>query len=77
MEDDTAEERTPAKLYLTRLRIALAPYTVHFNNPGYIKDELMRMLERKVIKKTLEETRHNYELRYAAWTMNKDVFAQD
>lgn len=58
------EERPPAKPYLTRLRLALVPYKVHFDNPGYIKDDTMRMLERDVVKKTLEETRRSFELRY-------------
>lgn len=64
MDDEAAEERPAAKPYLTRLRLAFAPYTVHFNNPGYIKDETMRMLERDVVKKTLEETRRSFEVRY-------------
>lgn len=63
MVDDAAEEKPSAQPYLTRLRLALAPYTVHFQNPGYIKDEMMRTLERDVVKKTLEETRRNFELR--------------
>lgn len=65
MDSDTAEEGPPAKMYLTRLRLALAPYTVHFQSPGYIKDETLRMLERDVVKKTLEESRRSFELRYA------------
>jgi len=52
-----------AKPYLTRLRLALAPYCVHFNNPGYMRDDTLRMLERDVVKKTLEETRKNIEVR--------------
>jgi len=52
-----------AKPYLTRLRLALAPYCVHFNNPGYIRDDTLRMLERDVVKKTLEETRKSIEMR--------------
>ncbi|KAH7074312.1 hypothetical protein FB567DRAFT_193689 [Paraphoma chrysanthemicola] len=56
--------RSPqAKPYLTRLRLALAPYCVHFNNPGYIRDDTLRMLERDVVKKTLEESRKSLELR--------------
>jgi len=49
--------------YLTRLRLALAPYTVHFHNPGYVRDDTLRMLERDVVKKTLEESRKSVELR--------------
>ncbi|KAF1828955.1 hypothetical protein BDW02DRAFT_574409, partial [Decorospora gaudefroyi] len=49
--------------YLTRLRLALAPYTIHFGNPGYIRDDTLRMLERDVVKKTLEESRKSVELR--------------
>jgi hypothetical protein len=52
-----------ARPYLTRLRLALAPYTVHFRNPGYIRDETLRMLERDVVKKTLEDSRKRIELR--------------
>jgi palmitoyltransferase len=49
--------------FLTRLRLALAPYTVHFHNPGYVRDDTLRMLERDVVKKTLEESRKSLELR--------------
>lgn len=52
-----------ARPYLTRLRLALAPYTVHFRNPGYVRDETLRMLERDVVKKTLEDSRKRIELR--------------
>ena len=52
-----------ARPYLTRLRLALAPYTVHFRNPGYMRDETLRMLERDVVKKTLEDSRKRLELR--------------
>lgn len=52
-----------AKPHLTRLRLALAPYCVHFNNPGYIRDDTLRMLERDVVKKTLEDTRKSLEMR--------------
>ncbi|CAI6332235.1 unnamed protein product [Periconia digitata] len=63
MTEDVAEEKSSAQPFLTRLRLALAPYTVHFQNPGYIREETMRMLEQDVVKKTLEETRRNFELR--------------
>jgi palmitoyltransferase len=52
-----------ARPHLTRLRLALAPYCVHFNNPGYIRDDTLRMLERDVVKQTLEETRKSLEMR--------------
>ncbi|EUC41125.1 hypothetical protein COCMIDRAFT_9107 [Bipolaris oryzae ATCC 44560] len=52
-----------ARPYLTRLRLALAPYIVHFHNPGYIRDDTLRMLERDIVKKTLEESRKSLELR--------------
>jgi palmitoyltransferase len=52
-----------ARPYLTRLRLALAPYTVHFHNPGYVRDDTLRMLERDVVKKTLEGSRKSLELR--------------
>lgn len=71
MEDDGSDIQEPAKLYLTRLRLALAPYTVHFQSPGYIKDETLRMLERDVVKKTLEESRRSFELRYVLVSKNE------
>lgn len=49
--------------YLTKLRLALAPYLVHFNNPGYIRDDTLRMLEKDVVKQTLEDSRKSFELR--------------
>jgi palmitoyltransferase len=52
-----------AKPYLTRLRLALVPYCVHFTQPGYIRDDTLRMLERDVVKKTLEDTRKSLEMR--------------
>lgn len=60
---DSEYEIPQARPYLTRLRLALAPYTVHFRNPGYIRDETLRMLERDVVKKTLEDSRKRLELR--------------
>jgi len=62
--EEVDEDKPAAQLYLTRLRLALGPYVVHFQTPGYIKDDTMRMLERDVVKKTLEQTRRNFELRY-------------
>lgn len=64
MADAETEEKVTAKPWLTRLRLALGPYAVHFNNPGYLKEETLRMLENDVVKRTLEETRRNFELRY-------------
>ncbi|KAF2009564.1 hypothetical protein BU24DRAFT_437179 [Aaosphaeria arxii CBS 175.79] len=63
MDDAEPEEQTAPKVYLTRLRLALGPYAVHFSNPGYIKSETMRMLDIQVCKKTLDETRRNFEIR--------------
>lgn len=60
---DSEYDAPQARPYLTRLRLALAPYTVHFRNPGYIRDETLRMLERDVVKKTLEDSRKRIELR--------------
>jgi hypothetical protein len=65
MDDDSELDEPAPKPYLTRLRLALGPYAIHFQTPGYIKDETMCMLERDVCKKTLEQTRRNFELRYA------------
>lgn len=52
-----------ARPYLTRLRLALAPYCVHFNHPGYIREDTLRVLEHFMVKRTLEETRKNLEIR--------------
>ncbi len=71
MNDDVVDENRSIKPYLLRLRLALAPYAVHFRclSDGYIKDETMRMLERDVVKKTLDETRRNSELRWVLDSM--------
>jgi palmitoyltransferase len=61
MEDDVAVEQ-PTDLYLTRIRLALGPYAIHFNHLGYIKDETMRMLDQRMVKATLEDTRHHFEI---------------
>ncbi|ORY17446.1 hypothetical protein BCR34DRAFT_474948 [Clohesyomyces aquaticus] len=63
MDDAESDKKLTPKAHLTRLRLALHPYTIHFTDPGYIKDDTMRMLELNVCKKTLEETRRNFELR--------------
>ncbi|KAF2728415.1 hypothetical protein EJ04DRAFT_569540 [Polyplosphaeria fusca] len=63
MDDGEQEEKPAAQLHLTRLRLALGPYTVHFSNPTYIKEETLHMLEANICKKTLEETRKSFELR--------------
>jgi palmitoyltransferase len=65
LRDSEADSTTgiQAKPYLTRLRLALATYCTHFNNPGYIRDDTLRMLERDVVKRTLEETRKSLEMR--------------
>lgn len=60
---DSEYDIPQARPYLTRLRLALAPYTVHFRNTGYIRDDTLRMLERDVVKKTLEDSRKRLELR--------------
>jgi palmitoyltransferase len=65
MEDVESEEKPTTKPYLTRLRLALGSWAVHFQDPGYIKEELMRKLEIEVTRKTLSQTRNNFELRYA------------
>jgi palmitoyltransferase len=63
MNDAVPDEKPTPRAYLTRLRLALGPYTIHFTDPGYIKDDTMRMLESNVCRKTLEESRRNFELR--------------
>lgn len=62
-EDAASPREISARPFLTRLRLALAPYTVHFRASGYIREDTLRMLERDVVKKTLEESRKNVELR--------------
>ena len=57
------DQQSKAKPFATRLRLALAPWTVHFKSPGYIRDDTMHMLEVTVCKSTLEETRKNPEVR--------------
>lgn len=67
-----------ARPFLTRLRLALAPYTVHFRASGYIREDTLRMLERDVVKKTLDESRKNVELREElglAWEFWDDLAA--
>jgi len=63
-EPDTHAGRQP-KLYLTRLRLALGPWTVHFNHPGYIKPDMMNKLENNVCKQTLEDSRRDPAIRYS------------
>ncbi|OCL03710.1 hypothetical protein AOQ84DRAFT_325570 [Glonium stellatum] len=58
-----ADQKSKVKPFATRLRLALAPWTVHFKSPGYIRDDTMHMLEVTVCKKTLEETRRSAEVR--------------
>ncbi|KAF1993427.1 hypothetical protein P154DRAFT_450218 [Amniculicola lignicola CBS 123094] len=64
MTDDQLQLEAPAapKLYLSRLRLALGPYAVHFNSAGYIKEDTLRTLGH-VCKTTLDETRRNYDVR--------------
>jgi len=53
---------TPRPL-LTRLRLALGPYAVHFRHPGYVRDDTLRLLERDAVKKTLDASRRSLEVR--------------
>jgi palmitoyltransferase len=62
MDDDSDSERR-ARPYLQRLRLGCIPYATHFNNPGYIVEDMMRKVEQKVMRKTLEETRTVVERR--------------
>ncbi|KAF2745340.1 hypothetical protein M011DRAFT_427601 [Sporormia fimetaria CBS 119925] len=62
--DDHENDSVPTiKPWLTRLRLALGPYTVHFTHTGYIKDHTLGMLEYNVCRRTLEESRKNFALR--------------
>lgn len=72
-EPEELHEQPNVKPRLTHLRLALAPYTVHFTNPGYIKEETLRMLELSICKQTLVDTRKDFELRYT--TPNLTILA--
>ncbi|KAF1911985.1 hypothetical protein BDU57DRAFT_559931 [Ampelomyces quisqualis] len=61
--DDTESGREHGRPHLTRLRLALAPYCVHFRHPGYVRDDTLRVLEHRTVQRTLEETRKKVELR--------------
>ncbi|KAF2635642.1 hypothetical protein P280DRAFT_461570 [Massarina eburnea CBS 473.64] len=61
--DDELMEKPSVNMYLTRIRLALGPYTVHFDRVDYMKEETLRVLEQKVVKKTLEDTRRSFEVR--------------
>ena len=74
---DSSDYDAPhARPYLTRLRLALAPYTVHFRNPGYIRDETLRMLERDVVKKTLEDSYKSFRTKLVTfWIFSNALLA--
>ncbi|OCK78737.1 hypothetical protein K432DRAFT_406209 [Lepidopterella palustris CBS 459.81] len=57
------DESSTVSPYVTRFRLALAPWTVHFKYPGYVRDDTMHVLEINVCKKTLEGTRNSAEVR--------------
>lgn len=46
---------SPADPYTTQLRLVLQPWIVHFKSPGYIKHDMMTMLQ-DLCKKTLRRT---------------------
>ncbi|EKG11816.1 High mobility group HMG1/HMG2 [Macrophomina phaseolina MS6] len=46
---------SPADPYTTQLRLILQPWIVHFKSPGYIKHDMMAMLQ-DMCKKTLRRT---------------------
>ncbi|KAF2494888.1 hypothetical protein BU16DRAFT_550657 [Lophium mytilinum] len=62
MPEQPPDPANTAKPFVVRLRLALAPWTVHFKTPNYIQDRTMVMLE-GIAKKTLEETRKSSEVR--------------
>jgi hypothetical protein len=62
MDDSEPEGKPAVRPYLTRLRLALGPYAVHFAH-SYISNQALRTLH-DVCSKTLEETRRNFALRY-------------
>lgn len=68
---ETIEQRTPspsrdspADPYTTQLRLILQPWIVHFKSPGYIKHDMMVMLQ-DICKKTLRRTIKEPEVRRA------------
>ncbi|KAB2573886.1 High mobility group HMG1/HMG2 [Lasiodiplodia theobromae] len=68
---ETIEQRTPspsrdspADPYTTQLRLILQPWIVHFKSPGYIKHDMMAMLQ-DICKKTLRRTIKEPEVRRA------------
>jgi hypothetical protein len=61
MDDSEPEGKPAVRPYLTRLRLALGPYAVHFAH-SYISNQALRTLH-DVCSKTLEETRRNFALR--------------
>ncbi|GME48818.1 Essential cytoplasmic protein [Neofusicoccum parvum] len=54
----------PADPYTTQLRLILQPWIVHFKSPGYIKREMMTMLQ-DICKKTLRRTIKEPDVRKA------------
>ncbi|KAF2117072.1 hypothetical protein BDV96DRAFT_490379 [Lophiotrema nucula] len=63
MEEVTTDAEAPKpKLFLTRIKLALGPYAVHFRHPGYIMEKTLHSLEVGAVKKTLEGTRTNSEM---------------
>jgi palmitoyltransferase len=78
--DDGASsvEYAPPRPLLTRLRLALAPYAVQLRNPGYVRDDTLRRLDRDVLGRTLDESRKSVELREelgTAWECWDDLAA--
>ncbi|KAF1953012.1 hypothetical protein CC80DRAFT_421097 [Byssothecium circinans] len=56
------EERRPPQPYLMRIRLGLAAYLVHFKY-NYMREETMRVMEQKNVKRTLQDSRQSFEIR--------------
>ena len=77
-DDNSSVDYAPARPLLTRLRLALAPYAVQLRNPGYVRDDTLRRLDRDVLARTLDESRKSVELREelgTAWECWDDLAA--
>lgn len=62
--ETTDEAERAIKANSTFVRLALAPYTIHFKVAGRIRDATMDMLDKRVCKETLRTTGQKAEVRY-------------
>ena len=62
--DEQGAEMSRPNLHAVYLQVALASWTMHFKDPGIIRDSTMKMLETRVVGKTLDRTTKSKEVRY-------------